>query len=86
MTLKTRKRLALFILVIALPAYIVAAVSLVGLFDRPHILLELGIYLGLGLLWAFPLRKIFLGVARAEPEADRPSRPPGGRDGGPPSD
>jgi len=63
----TRKRLAIFVLVIALPAYVVAAVTLVDQFERPHILVELGIYVGLGILWAFPLKRLFLGVAKAEP-------------------
>jgi hypothetical protein len=67
----TRKRLAIFVLVIALPAYIVAAVTLVNQFERPHILLELGIYVGLGVLWAVPLRRLFLGVARPAPEDER---------------
>ena len=39
---KTRRRLALLILVVGLPLYIIAAVSLVGLFDRPSMLTELG--------------------------------------------
>jgi hypothetical protein len=68
MTFKARKRLAIFVLVIGLPLYIVAAITLVGLFDRPSILVELAIYVGLGVLWIVPLRKLFLGVARPDPD------------------
>lgn len=65
---KTRRRLSLLILIIGLPLYAVVAVSLVGLFDRPHIFVELLIYLGLGVVWALPFRAVFRGVGRADPE------------------
>ena len=59
---KARRRWALVILLIGLPVYIVAAVTLVGLIDRPSILMELAIYLGLGFAWALPFRFVFRGV------------------------
>lgn len=65
---KTRKRLALLILVVGLPAYIVVAVTLVGLIDRPPFWLELAIYVGLGVAWALPLKPIFKGVAQPDPD------------------
>lgn len=65
---RNKKRLALFILVIGLPVYIVLAVTLVGLIERPSLWLELAIYIGLGLLWIFPLKKVFLGVGQADPD------------------
>lgn len=75
MTLRTRKRLALFVLVVGIPAYLVLATTIVGLIERPPLLVELGIYLGLGLAWAFPLKGLFLGIAKAPPEdADQPPR------------
>jgi hypothetical protein len=57
-----------------LPVYIVAAVTLVERFERPGILVELLIYVGLGVIWALPLRFIFRGVGRSEAEADGPRR------------
>ena len=66
---KTRKRLSLLILVVGIPLYIVAAVSLVDLFDRPSFLVELAIYVGLGVVWAFPLKFIFQGVGQPDPDA-----------------
>lgn len=70
---RTRKRLALLILLIGLPAYVVVAVSVVGWFDRPSILTELAVYVGLGILWALPFRRIFLGIGQPDPNAqDKP--------------
>ncbi len=68
MTFKTRKRLAIAVLVLGLPAYIVLAVTLVGLVERPSMPVELAIYVGLGVLWILPLRRLFLGVARPDPD------------------
>ena len=68
MTYKTRRRLSLLILLIGLPLYIIIAVSLVGLIDRPSILVELLIYVGLGVLWAIPLRAVFRGIGQADPD------------------
>ena len=64
----TRRRLSLLILVVGLPVYIVLAVSIVGWFDRPPFWLELAVYVGLGILWAFPLRAVFRGVGQPDPD------------------
>ncbi|MEL6533253.1 MAG: DUF2842 domain-containing protein [Pseudomonadota bacterium] len=66
---KTRKRLSVLILLVGLPLYIAAAWFLVSLFERPGILLELGIYIALGILWAIPFKAVFLGVGKADPDA-----------------
>lgn len=66
---KSRRRWALVALVVALPAYIMVAVTLVSLFDRPPILLELAIYALLGVLWTFPLKTLFKGIGRPDPDA-----------------
>ncbi len=65
---KTRKRFSLLVLVIGVPLYIMAAVSLVSLFDRPSILVELLIYIGLGVVWAVPLKAVFKGVGQPDPD------------------
>ena len=72
---KTRPRLAFLILMVGLPLYVVVAVSLVGLFDRPPIWLEFGIYALLGVLWVFPFKSIFRGVAQPDPAAPPPPAP-----------
>ncbi|GAD55755.1 MAG: hypothetical protein ACJASC_000836 [Limimaricola cinnabarinus] len=71
LSIKARRRLSLLILLVGLPGYIIVAITLVGLFDRPSILVELAIYVGLGFLWALPFRRIFLGVGKADPNEDR---------------
>jgi len=79
MTYRTRRRLSIIVLVIGLPLYIMAAVWLVDQFERPSILVELAIYVGLGVVWALPFRAVFLGVGRPDPDA-APLPIPGPRD------
>jgi Protein of unknown function (DUF2842) len=66
---KTRRRLSLLILVVGVPAYIVVAVTVVGLFDRPPFWQELAIYIGLGVVWAMPLKAVFRGIGQVDPDA-----------------
>ena len=56
---KNRRRISLLLLLVGLPMYIILAVNLVSLFERPSILVELVIYLGLGIICAFPFKFIF---------------------------
>ena len=72
---KTRRRLALLILLIGLPVYIITAVTLVGLIDRPSVLVELAVYVGLGFLWMLPLRPIFRGIGQPDPGQPDPDQP-----------
>lgn len=67
---KARRRWSLAILLLGLPAYVAAAVTVVNMFDRPGVLAELGIYVGLGVLWALPFRAVFRGVGKADPGED----------------
>jgi hypothetical protein len=70
MRYKTRKRLALLILVLGVPLYIMAAVTVLSWFDRPPLWLEFGVYVALGIIWALPLRKLFLGLGQADPDGE----------------
>jgi predicted membrane channel-forming protein YqfA (hemolysin III family) len=70
---KARKRWSLVILLIGMPAYIVAAVTVVNLFDRPAIWLEFLIYVALGVVWILPFKFIFKGVGQPDPEAPQDS-------------
>lgn len=65
---RTRKRLSLVILIVGLPLYIVAAVTVVNLLDRPPIWLEFMVYVVLGFLWALPFRFVFRGVGQPDPD------------------
>ena len=67
---RTRKNLALLILVVGLPLYIGLAWFLMSLFERPSIFVELLIYIGLGIAWALPFRAIFRGVGQADPDEE----------------
>lgn len=69
---KSRRRVALLVLVFGLPIYIALCAVLVGLFEqRPSVLVELGIYVGMGLIWAFPMKSIFMGIGQADPDAPK---------------
>lgn len=65
---KARRRWSLVLLLVGLPAYIVAAVSILALLDRPPLWLELLVYVVLGVLWAIPFRAVFRGVGQAGPD------------------
>ena len=67
---KARRRLSLLILLVGLPLYIVVAVNVIALFDRPSILVEVFVYVSLGVLWAFPFKYVFRGVGQADPDPD----------------
>ena len=67
---KARRRLSLLILLVGLPLYIVVTVNVIALFDRPSILVEVLVYVSLGVLWAFPFKYVFRGVGQADPDQD----------------
>ena len=67
---KARRRLSLLILLVGLPLYIVVAVNVIALFDRPSILVEVFVYVSLGVLWAFPFKYVFRGVGQVDPDQD----------------
>lgn len=71
---KTRRRLALLILLVGLPLYIVVAVNVVDWLGRPPLWAELLVYIGLGFLWAIPFRAVFRGIGQADPDADQPPK------------
>lgn len=65
-----RRRLSLVILLLGLPLYIIVAVNVIAMFDRPSILVEVIVYVALGVLWAFPFKYVFRGVGQADPDQD----------------
>ena len=70
LTWKARRRLSLLVLLVAMPLYIVVAITIVGLFDRPPLWMEFVIYVVLGVLWILPFKRIFRGVGKADPGAE----------------
>lgn len=69
-----RRRWALVLLLVGLPLYIVAAVTVMNRLGRPGLLVELLVYVGLGVLWALPFRFVFRGVGRPDPDAPEEQR------------
>lgn len=65
---KARRRWSLVILLVGLPAYIVAAISVVNWMDRPPFWLELIVYVALGFIWALPFRAVFRGIGKPDPD------------------
>nr|WP_211100935.1 DUF2842 domain-containing protein [Sulfitobacter geojensis] len=70
MSYKARRRWSLVVLLVAMPLYIVVAVNVVALFERPSLLVELLVYVVLGVVWVLPLKGIFKGVGQADPDAE----------------
>lgn len=68
---RTRKRLALLVLLIGLPAYIVIMVTienwLARLWGPPPFLSQLVIFVGLAFLWVLPLKGLFTGIGQPDP-------------------
>jgi hypothetical protein len=67
---KARRRWSLVILLVGLPVYIVLAVNVVALFDRPPLLVELLVYAVLGFLWMLPFKFVFIGVGQEDPDKE----------------
>ena len=67
---KSRRRWSLVILLVGLPIYVVASISLLSVFERPSIFLELFVYVALGILWALPFKYVFRGVGQKDPDQD----------------
>ena len=65
---KARRRWSLVILLIGLPLYIMVAITVLALFERPPIWVELLVYIVLGILWALPFKFVFQGIGREDPD------------------
>ena len=69
---KVRKRLSILIVLVGVPLYIMAAVSLVALLPPLPVAVEFVMYAVLGIAWVFPLKSIFRGVSQPDPDAPPP--------------
>ncbi|MDB2407590.1 DUF2842 domain-containing protein [Jannaschia sp.] len=69
---KARKRLSFLIVLVGLPLYIIAAVSLVALLPPLPTAVEFVMYAVLGIAWVFPFKGIFRGVSRDDPDVPPP--------------
>jgi predicted membrane channel-forming protein YqfA (hemolysin III family) len=66
---KARRRWSLVVLLVGMPIYVVACITVVNLIERPALWLELLIYVGLGLAWIVPFKGLFRGIGQADPDA-----------------
>ena len=69
---KARRRWSLVILLVALPLYIIVAVNLTDWLRREYqvnFLVELLVFIGLGVVWALPLKPVFTWM-NSGPEED----------------
>jgi hypothetical protein len=73
MTYKARKKLALFVLVVGLPVYIIVAVTIMSYMMTQEVrfplIVEFFVYVALGIGWAFPLKWVFKGIGQPDPDA-----------------
>ena len=67
---KARRRWSLVILLIGLPVYIVATVTILNWLGRPPFWLELLVYIALGIVWALPFKAVFRGIGKPDPDAE----------------
>ncbi len=68
---RTRRWLSLLILIVGLPIYIVSVVTVLNWLGRPPFLVELLVYVALGIVWALPFKMIFRGIGQADPDAEK---------------
>lgn len=67
---KARRRWSLVLLLVWLPVYCVIAVTIMNALPRFPLLVELLIYVVLGVAWALPFKFVFKGVGQADPDAE----------------
>jgi predicted membrane channel-forming protein YqfA (hemolysin III family) len=67
---KARKRWSLVILLVGMPAYVVACVTVLNMLDRPAFWIELLVYVALGIVWVLPFKFVFKGIGQEDPEAN----------------
>jgi branched-subunit amino acid transport protein len=63
-----RRRWSLVILLVGLPVYIIAAVTIMSSLDRPPIWVEFLVYVALGVIWALPFKFVFQGIGKPDPD------------------
>ncbi len=67
---KSRRRWSLFILLVGMPVYIGFVWWVMSLMERLSFWIELPVYIFLGVAWILPFKAVFLGVGKADPDAD----------------
>ena len=68
---KTRRRLSLVVLLIVMPVYVVICVTILNRIGPLPVLLQLIVYIVLGVAWIFPFKFVFMGVGKEDPDAKK---------------
>ncbi|NIZ61330.1 DUF2842 domain-containing protein [Sedimentitalea sp. CY04] len=68
---KARRRWALVVLLIGLPLYIMVATVLGGLLVDYPVVLQLLVFVVLGIIWILPFKSLFRGIGQADPDAPK---------------
>ncbi|MDZ7904992.1 MAG: DUF2842 domain-containing protein [Cypionkella sp.] len=71
MPYKSRKRWALFLLLVGMPVYVVIVLNLMTSIQRLPFVLEALAYVVLGIIWIVPFKRVFLGVGQPDPDAQQ---------------
>ena len=61
---RLKRFLAIIVLLLWLPFYIVLVLNILALFERPSLVVELSVYVLAGVLWALPFKALFKGVGQ----------------------
>lgn len=65
---KARKRLALLILLVGMPVYVVVAVNIIDAAPRLPFWAEVPAYVLLGVAWILPFKAVFKGIGQDDPD------------------
>jgi hypothetical protein len=68
---KARRRVALLVLLVGLPIYILVASVLATTIAPDSVLGTLLLYAVLGIAWVLPLKSVFKGIGQADPDAPK---------------
>ncbi|MFW8636322.1 DUF2842 domain-containing protein [Cribrihabitans pelagius] len=67
---RARRLWSLVILLVGMPLYVVAAVTVLNWLGRPPLVVELAVYVVLGVLWVLPFKFVFRGIGKEDPSAE----------------
>ena len=61
---KLKRLCVLLVLLLWLPFYIILVLNLLAYFERPNLIVELLIYVVVGVFWAWPFKALFKGIGQ----------------------
>ncbi|MFY0659937.1 MAG: DUF2842 domain-containing protein [Shimia sp.] len=68
---KARRRVALLVLLVGLPIYILVASVLATTLAPESIWVTLLLYVVLGIVWILPFKSVFKGIGQADPDVPK---------------